>query len=72
MLHRAKPVVGTFVSKPAQVALVKSFTDKGAMASPEIDALTNALARLPGLGPWSSRRAVCQIGFVRLRISPSW
>jgi recombination protein RecR len=28
------------------------------MASPEIDALTNALARLPGLGPRSARRAV--------------
>jgi recombination protein RecR len=28
------------------------------MASPEIDALTQALARLPGLGPRSARRAV--------------
>ena len=29
-----------------------------AMASPEIDVLTQALARLPGLGPRSARRAV--------------
>src|ERR1700755_2695688 len=28
------------------------------MASPEIDTLTQALARLPGLGPRSARRAV--------------
>src|SRR3546814_5015736 len=28
------------------------------MASPEIEALTQALARLPGLGPRSARRAV--------------
>lgn len=28
------------------------------MASPEIDRLTQALARLPGLGPRSARRAV--------------
>jgi recombination protein RecR len=31
------------------------------MASPEIDALTNALARLPGLGPRSARRAVLHL-----------
>ena len=28
------------------------------MASPEIEALTSALARLPGFGPRSARRAV--------------
>ncbi|MGL4541366.1 MAG: recombination mediator RecR, partial [Polymorphobacter sp.] len=28
------------------------------MSSPEIDALSQALARLPGLGPRSARRAV--------------
>ncbi len=32
-----------------------------AMASPEIDALTAALARLPGLGPRSARRAVLHL-----------
>lgn len=32
-----------------------------AMASPEIDALTQALARLPGLGPRSARRAVLHL-----------
>lgn len=32
-----------------------------AMASPEIDALTKALARLPGLGPRSARRAVLHL-----------
>ena len=31
------------------------------MASPEIDALTHALARLPGLGPRSARRAVLHL-----------
>jgi recombination protein RecR len=31
------------------------------MASPEIDALTLALARLPGLGPRSARRAVLHL-----------
>ncbi len=31
------------------------------MASPEIDALTSALARLPGLGPRSARRAVLHL-----------
>jgi recombination protein RecR len=31
------------------------------MASPEIEALTNALARLPGLGPRSARRAVLHL-----------
>lgn len=31
------------------------------MASPEIDALTTALARLPGLGPRSARRAVLHL-----------
>ena len=31
------------------------------MASPEIDALTMALARLPGLGPRSARRAVLHL-----------
>ncbi len=32
-----------------------------AMASPEIDALADALARLPGLGPRSARRAVLHL-----------
>lgn len=32
-----------------------------AMASPEIDALAQALARLPGLGPRSARRAVLHL-----------
>jgi recombination protein RecR len=32
-----------------------------AMTSPEIDALTQALARLPGLGPRSARRAVLHL-----------
>jgi recombination protein RecR len=32
-----------------------------AMASPEIEALTQALARLPGLGPRSARRAVLHL-----------
>lgn len=32
-----------------------------AMASPEIDALTQALSRLPGLGPRSARRAVLHL-----------
>ena len=32
-----------------------------AMASPEIDALTQALARLPGFGPRSARRAVLHL-----------
>jgi recombination protein RecR len=32
-----------------------------AMAAPEIDALTQALARLPGLGPRSARRAVLHL-----------
>src|SRR5688572_11553324 len=31
------------------------------MASPEIDALTQSLARLPGLGPRSARRAVLHL-----------
>ena len=31
------------------------------MASPEIEALTHALARLPGLGPRSARRAVLHL-----------
>lgn len=31
------------------------------MSSPEIDALTQALARLPGLGPRSARRAVLHL-----------
>jgi len=31
------------------------------MASPEIDSLTQALARLPGLGPRSARRAVLHL-----------
>jgi len=31
------------------------------MASPEIDALTRALSRLPGLGPRSARRAVLHL-----------
>jgi recombination protein RecR len=31
------------------------------MASPEIETLTNALARLPGLGPRSARRAVLHL-----------
>ncbi|MFM9828930.1 MAG: recombination protein RecR, partial [Sphingomonas sp.] len=31
------------------------------MASPEIDALAHALARLPGLGPRSARRAVLHL-----------
>ncbi len=31
------------------------------MASPEIDALSQALARLPGLGPRSARRAVLHL-----------
>ena len=31
------------------------------MASPEIDALTQAMARLPGLGPRSARRAVLHL-----------
>ena len=31
------------------------------MASPQIDALTQALARLPGLGPRSARRAVLHL-----------
>ena len=31
------------------------------MASSEIDALTQALARLPGLGPRSARRAVLHL-----------
>src|SRR3712207_5764577 len=34
---------------------------RGRMASPEIDALTQALARLPGLGPRSARRAVLHL-----------
>jgi recombination protein RecR len=33
----------------------------GFMASPEIDALAQALARLPGLGPRSARRAVLHL-----------
>ncbi|MDB5686192.1 MAG: recombination protein RecR [Rhizorhabdus sp.] len=33
----------------------------GGMASPEIEALTQALARLPGLGPRSARRAVLHL-----------
>jgi len=33
----------------------------GIMASPEIDALTQVLARLPGLGPRSARRAVLHL-----------
>lgn len=33
----------------------------GAMSSPEIEALTQALARLPGLGPRSARRAVLHL-----------
>ena len=35
--------------------------NKGGMASPEIEALTQALARLPGLGPRSARRAVLHL-----------
>ena len=31
------------------------------MASPEIEALTQALARLPGFGPRSARRAVLHL-----------
>ena len=31
------------------------------MASPQIDALTEALARLPGFGPRSARRAVLHL-----------
>ena len=31
------------------------------MASPEIEALTQALSRLPGLGPRSARRAVLHL-----------
>ncbi|MGB7418208.1 MAG: recombination protein RecR, partial [Erythrobacter sp.] len=31
------------------------------MSSPEIDALTLALSRLPGLGPRSARRAVLHL-----------
>ena len=31
------------------------------MASPEIEALTQALARLPGLGPRSARRVVLHL-----------
>src|SRR6201991_2295947 len=34
---------------------------QGRMASPEIDALTQALSRLPGLGPRSARRAVLHL-----------
>ena len=33
----------------------------GAMSSPALDALTQALARLPGLGPRSARRAVLHL-----------
>jgi recombination protein RecR len=33
----------------------------GSMASPEIEALTQALSRLPGLGPRSARRAVLHL-----------
>ena len=36
------------------------------MASPQIDALTQALARLPGLGPRSARRAVLHLMKKRL------
>src|SRR5690349_1919145 len=35
--------------------------DLADMSSPEIDALTQALARLPGLGPRSARRAVLHL-----------
>src|SRR6201991_4400838 len=34
---------------------------QGRMASPEIETLTQALARLPGLGPRSARRAVLHL-----------
>jgi len=43
---------------------VASLTGQGhinAMSSPEIDALAQALARLPGLGPRSARRAVLHL-----------
>ena len=46
---------------PATLAKVSQSPYLFRMASPEIEALTNALARLPGLGPRSARRAVLHL-----------
>ncbi|MEA3038218.1 MAG: recombination protein RecR [Sphingomonadales bacterium] len=46
---------------PCRLASTASRPYLAAMASPEIDALTQALARLPGLGPRSARRAVLHL-----------
>src|SRR4051812_37391912 len=54
--------------KTIRMALLKRLAEAGAspyvsatMASPEIEALTQALSRLPGLGPRSARRAVLHL-----------
>ena len=45
----------------ARLARVAKSPMSAGMASPQIDALTQALARLPGLGPRSARRAVLHL-----------
>lgn len=53
-------MVSLYPVKPAwQVTALRHMA--ATMASPEIDALTQALARLPGLGPRSARRAVLHL-----------
>jgi len=53
--------------KMSRIAPLDTLAARGAtpylfrMASPEIEALTQALARLPGLGPRSARRAVLHL-----------
>ena len=51
---RMAPALDTLARRDATPYLFR-------MASPEIEALTNALARLPGFGPRSARRAVLHL-----------
>src|SRR5439155_4425409 len=58
---RGGGVPGSIRSPTGPVYLSPSGPYLSLMASPEIDALTQALARLPGLGPRSARRAVLHL-----------
>jgi recombination protein RecR len=53
--------MGTALSPEIRLASRAPASYAAAMTSPQIDALTQALARLPGLGPRSARRAVLHL-----------
>ena len=60
-LIAAKSKTGLRQAQPERVCFADAYPYVPLMASPQIDALTQALARLPGLGPRSARRAVLHL-----------